>query len=101
MDLQQVDLGGFLIFRTNWEKTEKDGSEEAKSTADVGFWKGGSCGFGQVENYIPQPGNSCRDSETAKEKEVEEPGTLELEVPIENTSQTQAGPNSKPSLKEE
>ena len=56
---------------------------------------------GQMENYIPQPGNSCRDPETAKEKEVEEPGTLGLGVPIANTSQTQAGPNSKPSLKEE
>lgn len=44
---------------------------------------------------------SVRGPETAKKKEVEEPGTLELEVPIENTSQTQAGPNSKPSLKEE
>ena len=31
---------------------------------------------------------------------MEEPGTLELEVPIENKSQTQAGPNSKPRLKE-
>ena len=54
---------------------------------------------------MPAPEETCfvsgRDSETAKEKEVEEPGTLELEVPIENTSQTQAGPNSKPSLKEE